>query len=92
MGWFTKNRRDALKISDWLLNMRDVFLAEGTAKLDQDPSAPDVLAYFTLSSAVQSGYNVLHCDSNIVIDNCQRNGTCHTFSPAALKNADSSRL
>ncbi len=68
---FGQRSYNPLMVSDWLLNMRDAFLAEGHEAADSDPNSPKILSFFTLAMCSQSTNNLLHFDDKIInkIDN-----------------------
>lgn len=55
-----KRGPDALQLSDWLENIKEVFMKLGSETLSGDKSSEDMLVYFTLINATHSANNILH--------------------------------
>ena len=51
---------DAIRLSDWLENMRESFTEWGSKILSGDKSSQDMLVCFTLINTTRSAYNLLH--------------------------------
>jgi hypothetical protein len=55
-----KRGPNALQLSDWLENMKEVFGKIGTETLSGDKSSIDMLVCFTLMNSTQAANNILH--------------------------------